>query len=253
MSLDLESVRARFPGREIRWLDSCASTMTEAARLAAEGCASGTAIGAEEQTAGQGRFGRPWHSEREAGLYFSLVLRLPPREEIVRLLAMALGLAVAEAIGRVADAPCDLRWPNDVLIGERKCAGILVQMEREVFNAGIGINVNQSAFPEDVRSVATSLRIATGKTHARERLLTSCLECADGFVAMLVEGGARPLLAAFARASSYVRGKRVAVEQGGRTIEGVTDGLDESGYLYVRRADGSRAMILAGGVRAISS
>lgn len=251
MPLDLESVRARFPGRRLVWFDSCGSTMKEAVRLATEGCASGTVAGADEQTGGVGRFGRRWHSERDAGLYVSIVLRLGVPEESARVLAMALGLATAEAIARAAGVASDLRWPNDVLLNGRKCAGILVQVEQGAFVAGIGINVNHSGFPLDLAGIATSLRLATGRTHSRERLLERLLESVDSFSRMLAEGGKEPVLRMFARASSYVRGKRVAVEQGHATVEGVTDGLDPSGFLFVRRADGTRVMIVAGGVRAV--
>jgi BirA family biotin operon repressor/biotin-[acetyl-CoA-carboxylase] ligase len=249
MPLDIESVRARLRGRHIVWLDRCESTMTEAAKLAALGCASGTAAGAEEQTAGQGRFGRSWHSERETGLYVSIVLRLAVPEESLRVLSMALGLATAEAIARATDIRCDLRWPNDVLAGEKKCAGVLVHVERDAFVAGIGINVNQPAFPEEVRDIATSLRLAGGRPHSRECLLIELLGAVDRFVRMLADGGREPVLRMFERASSYVRGKRVAVEQGGLIIRGITDGLDDSGFLWVRRDDGTRTLILAGGVR----
>jgi BirA family biotin operon repressor/biotin-[acetyl-CoA-carboxylase] ligase len=249
MPLDIESVRARLRGRHIVWLDRCESTMIEAAKLAALGCASGTAAGAEEQTAGQGRFGRSWHSERETGLYVSIVLRLSVPEESLRVLSMALGLATAEAIARAAGIRCDLRWPNDVLAGEKKCAGILVHVERDAFIAGIGINVNQPSFPDDVRDIATSLRLFSGAPHSRECLLIEVLGAVDRFARMLSEGGRDPVLRMFERASSYVRGKRVKVEHGDGIMEGVTDGLDDSGFLWVRRDDGSRALILAGGVR----
>ncbi len=101
--------------------------------------------------------------------------------------------------------------------------------------AGIGINVNQAAFPRRLAGIATSLRLASGRTHSREELLIHLLECVDSFTTMLVEGGQEPVLRAFSRASSYVTGKRVVVEQRGGTIAGVTDGLDPSGFLYVRQ------------------
>jgi BirA family transcriptional regulator, biotin operon repressor / biotin---[acetyl-CoA-carboxylase] ligase len=249
MPLDLVIIRAALPGREIVWREVCESTMTEAAHLAATGCASGTAVIAEEQTAGQGRYRRTWHSERESGLYVSLVLRLAIPDESARVLSMALGLATAEAIARATDLRADLRWPNDVLIGEKKCAGILAQVEPGAFVAGIGINVNQESFPEEIAPIATSLRLAAGRTHSRELLLIRLLETIDSFTRMLAEGGKDPILKLFTRASSYVTGKRVIVEQGDRVIEGITDGLDASGFLYVRQPDGTRATILAGGVR----
>jgi BirA family transcriptional regulator, biotin operon repressor / biotin---[acetyl-CoA-carboxylase] ligase len=249
MPLELDMIRAALPGREVVWLDRCESTMTEAARLAQAGAPSGTAVVAEQQTAGQGRYRRVWHSEPESGLYVSCVLRLGLPEESARVLSMTLGLAAAEAIARAADLRADLRWPNDVLIGEKKCAGILVQMEPEAFVAGIGINVNHVSFPRDLEAIATSLRIAAGRPQSRERLLIHLLESIDSFTRMLAEGGRDPILAMFSRASSYVRGKHVSVEQGDRTLEGITDGLDPSGFLRLRLADGTQTTILAGGVR----
>lgn len=249
MALDVEWVRARLPGRQIVWLELTASTMTEAARLAAAGCRSGTAVVAEEQLAGQGRQGKTWHSERETGLYVSIVLRLPLPATDAPVLTLALGLAVAEAISRTTDLTCDLRWPNDLLIATRKCAGILVQVDEPAFIAGIGINVNQTAFPLALADTAASLRLITGLVQSRERLLVHLLTAIDSFTRMLVEGGAEPILRMFARASSYATGKRVIVEQGDSLIQGTTEGLDPSGFLVVRKDDGTRSTILAGGVR----
>ena len=223
--------------------------MTEAARLAAEGCPSGTAVVAEEQTAGQGRFGRTWHSERGAGLYVSIVLRLPLPAERAPVLTLALGLATAEAIARATDLGCDLRWPNDVLIGDRKCAGILVHTVPGAFVAGIGINVNQTAFPPDIAASATSLRLVSGREHSREQLLEHLLRSVDSFVKMLVEGGCEPVVRMFSRASSYAAGKRVVVEQHGATLKGATAGLNPSGFLLLRRDDGATCVLTSGGVR----
>jgi BirA family biotin operon repressor/biotin-[acetyl-CoA-carboxylase] ligase len=249
MPLNLELVRAAAGERDIVWLDSCASTMTEAARLAAGGCPSGAAVVTEEQTAGQGRFGRAWHAARERGLTVSIVLRPAVDPENARALSMALGLATAEAIARAANLKADLRWPNDVLLDGHKCAGILVQVEGTAFIAGIGINVNEDSFPPDLAAIATSLRLASGRLQSRELLLAHLLATVDGYVRMLEEGGRAPILRAFARASSYVSGRRVIVDQGDHIVEGTTDGLDASGFLCVRRDDGTRVTILNGGVR----
>ncbi len=252
MSLDLTALRARYPERGVVWFDRAGSTMTEAARLAASGCSSGTIVGAEEQTSGRGRFGRTWHSEREVGLYVSIVLRLKLPDEGARILCLALGLAVAEAIARAADIACDLRWPNDVLIGEKKCAGILVEAEQAAYIAGIGININQTAFPVEIAQTATSLRIASGLAQSRERLLVHLIESVDSFTKMLETGGKAPVLRMFSQASSYVRGKHIIADEGGSQIEGITEGLNPSGFLIVRKSDGTRAVVLAGGIRAAS-
>jgi BirA family transcriptional regulator, biotin operon repressor / biotin---[acetyl-CoA-carboxylase] ligase len=232
--------------REILRLSTTASTMRDASTLAASGCAHGTAVVAEEQTAGIGRHGHSWHSEPRAGLYLSVVLRLPETSPI---LTLALGLATVDAIRNVAGVVCDLRWPNDVLAGGRKVAGIIVQMADSAAIAGIGINVNHPQFPPDLAELATSLKIQTGRAIDKELLLESLLRSIDDCCEILRSGGNAALLSMFSTASSYVSGKRVKVDLGERTIEGVTVGLDDAGFLRVKRADGVVETILAGGVR----
>ncbi len=239
----------KISGRTVYWQQSVDSTMYEAVGLAVAGCPSGTVIGADEQTAGHGRFGRPWHSERDAGLYFSIVLRLPVASPDIPVVTLALGLATAEAIRVECGVTCDLRWPNDVLIGDRKCAGILTELHGEAVVAGIGINVNHSSLPPELEPIATSIRVASGQQHSREDLLSRLLETIDEETERLYTGGRRAILDRFRRASSYVYGRRVAVEQPEGNLIGVTDGLDDSGFLFVRRDDGERRLILAGGVR----
>jgi BirA family transcriptional regulator, biotin operon repressor / biotin---[acetyl-CoA-carboxylase] ligase len=232
--------------REIVRLSTTASTMRDASALAVSGCAHGTAVVADEQTAGIGRHGHSWHSEPGAGLYLSVVLRLPETSPI---LTLALGLAAVDAIRNVAGVVCDLRWPNDVLAGGRKVAGIIVQMADSAAIAGIGINVNHALFPPDLAELATSLKIQTGRAIDKELLLESLLASIDDCCEILRSGGNAGLLRMFSTASSYVSGKRVKVDLGERTIEGVTVGLDDAGFLRVKRADGVVETILAGGVR----
>jgi len=213
----------------------------------------GSAVVAEEQTAGQGRHGHSWHSEPGSGLYCSMALDLPLAPEQMPVVTLALGLATVEAIARVADLRCDIRWPNDVMSGTRKVAGILVQLAGTKPVAGIGINVNHREFPPDIASLATSLRLAAGREISRERLLAALLPCVDAFCKMLVEGGKEKIIEAFTRCSTYAAGKRVEVELPDGVVRGVTAGLDAQGFLHVRRDDGKDVTILAGGVRAISA
>jgi BirA family biotin operon repressor/biotin-[acetyl-CoA-carboxylase] ligase len=204
---------------------------------------------AEEQTAGQGRRGRSWHSEPEAGLYCSVILR--PQMPTAKLphVTLALGLATAEAVRDATGVECDLRWPNDLLIGRRKVAGILTQLEEgAAVNAGIGVNVNHERFPDALAGVATSLRIASGRPHPREGLLIALLRAVDRNVDAL-ERSNREIRERYARASSYVQGKHVAIELEGRELRGVTEGLTEEGFLLLRAEDGRTVEILAGGVR----
>ena len=154
---NVDSVRARLPGRRIDWFESLDSTMIEARR----DMQPGRIVGAEEQTAGMGRHGRKWISEPGAGLYVSMVLAAKP----VPVVMLALGLAARHAIGWRRD----LRWPNDVLLNGKKCAGVLAQLEGETIIAGIGINVSQTEFPDDLETPATSL-LLEGVTRLARRL-----------------------------------------------------------------------------------
>jgi len=252
MPFDIDWVRSRLEHHRVDWHPSIGSTMTEAQLLAIAGCPSGTIVGAEEQTAGQGRYGRRWHSEPNSGLYVSMILRYPFPNDSLPLVTLALGLATADAILRATDLACDLRWPNDVLIQARKCAGILTQMEGSAIIAGIGINVNHSEFPEELNQLATSLRIASSRVHSRERLLVELFASVDSFCTLLAKEGKEPILSMFARASSFVYGRRVYVDQGDSTLQGTTAGLNESGFLLLRGDDGKQNVIIAGGVRPCS-
>ena len=239
-------------GRAIHWFPVVGSTMQVAAELCAKGCPSGTVVGADEQTAGHGRYGRPWHSEANSGLYISVVLRLRIPARSLPAVTLALGLAAAEAILSATGVACDLRWPNDVMAAGKKCCGILVEFHDGAMIAGIGVNVNQTVFPEELNALATSLRIVSGAEQSRQLLLERLLESIDSFIETLQVEGKDAILRMFSEASSYVRGRRVVVDQGSTLLEGTTDGLDASGFLFLRKNDGQRTLILAGGVRPVS-
>lgn len=252
MAFNLAQVRLAFPDRRIDWQARVDSTMTEASRLAAAGAPAGTVAGADEQTAGQGRHGRSWHSEPDAGLYVSIILRRDFAPDALPVVTLALGLAAREAIQKATDLACDLRWPNDVLIGSKKCAGILTVLESSAIIAGIGINVNHSSFPAELSGTATSLRIAGRRVHSRERLLIELLGSVDAYCDLLASAGHTKVIDTFARASSYVSGRRVCVEQDGGDLRGTTAGLTASGFLILRADDGHESVIVAGGVRPCS-
>ncbi len=193
--------------------------------------------------------GRLWHSERDTGLYFSIVLRLPLDPASMSVVTLALGLATAEAIQRTAGLACDLRWPNDVLLGDRKCAGILTQLHGTAVVAGIGVNVNQTRFPPDVVRIATSLRMASGREQSRETLFAALLEDIDRHCDILTRQGPAAIFDLFTRASSYVAGRRVVVELPEGPVSGTTAGLTETGLLRLLRDNGREETIVAGGVR----
>ena len=243
--LDIDGLRREFPDRRIDYYPSIDSTMRVAATLEP-----GDVVLAEEQRAGMGRHGHTWHSEAGSGIYCSLVVAPAP------VLTLALGLAAQDAIAKSTGIACDLRWPNDVMIADRKVAGILVQLSGAKAIAGIGINVNHQSFPPELAGEATSLsreKCGAGASACqpipREPIIAALLRAADEYLAYDTPA----ILRLFTRSSSYAAGRRVEVQQPGGVIHGVTAGLNPEGFLVVRRDDGTDTLIIAGGVRAAGS
>jgi len=242
-------------GKQIHHYYKIGSTNSEAMESASAGAPEGSVFVAEEQTAGRGRGAHQWDSAPSAGVYCSVVLRptLPPSEALI--LSLAAGLAVHAALQQVDSRLVpDLKWPNDLLIEGRKFCGILTEMNAEVTRVrylvvGIGINVNQTEFPDDLRHSATSLRLATGSEWSRVELCAALLKSLEReYRDLLQKRGAREsILLRFQERSSSVRGRQVRVEENDG-FEGVTEGLDPRGFLQVRTAQGVRT-VLSGTVR----
>jgi BirA family biotin operon repressor/biotin-[acetyl-CoA-carboxylase] ligase len=239
------------------------STNAEAMNAAAHGEPEGSVFIAEEQTAGRGRGGHSWLSEKSAGIYCSVVLRpeISPADTLA--ISLAAGLAVRAAVQEVTSLVADLRWPNDVLLAGKKFCGILIEMNAEPTRVrylvlGIGLNVNQSSFPSALENEATSLRLETGRACSRVELAAALLKSLHREYRTLAPGrgahAGKPMaeiIRRFEDASSAARGRQVRVEEEGG-YEGVTEGLDASGFLRVRTATGLRTVI-SGGVREIDS
>lgn len=215
----------------------------------------GSVYVAEEQTSGRGRGGHGWHSARSAGIYCSVVLRPKVAPADVLMLSLAAGLAVREGVEQVTGLRADLRWPNDLLLGGKKFCGILIEMNAEATRVryavvGMGINVNQETFPSSIAELATSLRMESGRTWSRVELAAALLKSLDREYRQLPDAAARnEVRLRFERSSSSARGRRVRVEEDGG-YDGITEGLDERGFLRVRTESGVRTM-LSGGVREI--
>lgn len=234
--------------RRIEWHTTIDSTMRRAAELADEGCEAGTIVAAEQQTAGVGRQGREWASA-EGGLYFTVVLRPKLSVQELPMVTMALGLAVCDAVQLFGGVSCDLRWPNDVLVGDRKLAGILTQWRNGAVLAGIGVNVGQREFPAPLSAIATSLALETGSALESRALLSAIAASIDTHVRVLESRGTREILQLFSSASSYADGRRVTVDLPLGPVTGVTAGLTADGFLLVRKDDGEQIEVTAGGVR----
>jgi BirA family biotin operon repressor/biotin-[acetyl-CoA-carboxylase] ligase len=236
--MNIDAIRCALPDRQIDYHLTIDSTMRAAAGLPV-----GSIVLAGEQTAGQGRHGHTWHSEPGAGIYCSMVLNPAP------VLTLAIGLAAVEAITEATGQVCDLRWPNDLMLGGKKCAGILVQLVDGLAIAGIGINVNHTAFPLNLSAEATSLKLETGREICPTDIVIALIPAIERLASLPPED----VLDLFTHASSYASGRRVVVHQPDGDVYGVTAGLDPAGFLKLRQDDGTYTLILAGGVRAAGS
>jgi len=247
-------VRGTIFEGQIRHYYKIGSTNTAAMAAAAQGAAQGSVFLAEEQTAGRGRGSNSWLSERSTGIYCSVILRpaLPPSDVLI--LSLAAGLAVQAAIQQVDSRVVpDLKWPNDLLIAGKKVCGILTEMNSEATQVryivvGIGINVNQASFPEELQ--ATSLRMVTGSEWSRVELAAALLKSLDREYRMLLENpdAMQAITRRFVEGSSWAYGKKVRIEESHSALEGTTAGLDARGFLQLQTAHGVQT-VLSGTVR----
>jgi BirA family biotin operon repressor/biotin-[acetyl-CoA-carboxylase] ligase len=259
---DLTALEASLAGSiyagKLHYTAVTGSTNTDALAAARNAAPHGSVYFTDEQTAGRGRGDHTWHSAPAQGVYVSVLLRLALSAARLPLLPLAAGLAAAEAIRAVSGLAVDLRWPNDLLVGERKTGGILAEAQTENKSGavmlqfaviGIGINVHQSRFQPGLATPATSLDLETGRYISRQELLAALLESLEREArALLDSAGAGAIPARVEQASTWVRGRRVEVH-GPQACAGTTAGLDGNGFLLVRTAEGL-VRVQTGGIRA---
>jgi BirA family biotin operon repressor/biotin-[acetyl-CoA-carboxylase] ligase len=248
-----QRLKGNLFGKRIYHFFKTDSTNRVAMELGHAGEPEGAVVLAEEQTAGRGRAGHAWHSERAAGIYVTLLLRPPLAPVQAPLLTMMAGLSAHAAVQAVSGLSVDLKWPNDLLIGGKKVGGILTEMHAEPGQVryvivGIGLNVNQEKFPAELAATATSLRMETGKIQSRLELLVRLLREFESDYNRFLREGVGSVVQRFEKISSYASGKRVRVTNGTESYVGTTVGLGPEGLLRVQRDDGSLTTVIAGDV-----
>lgn len=242
--------------QQILRFDSLPSTNLEVARRATEGAPEGLCVVASEQTAGRGRLERQWISPKGGGIYFSVLLRPRLDQTAWPLITMMASLAVHEALLDACSLETDIKWPNDILANERKLCGILAEtVETPTGRAvvvGIGINLTNAAFPQQLNESVTSVESATGNVPDLEVVLQKLLSALERrYEKLHSTGGPVEIAEEWSARSSYASGKRVRVSSASDTLEGTTRGLESDGGLRIETGAGEIKVVRAGDVTAV--
>ena len=233
--------------------DELESTNTEAINQAKRGADEGLCVVARQQTAGRGRHGRVWISEKDAGLFFSIVLRPKIETRFLTLVTLMSAVAVHDTLEELYTIDCDIKWVNDIHVRGRKICGILAETcdtnKGLAVVVGIGINLKSSNFPPEIAETATSIEAETNQTPNAENLLQKLTFFLSKYCDILNDAnGAEKIRGEWIAHSSYAYGKSVKVVLENETIHGTTRGIEENGALRVETGSGEVRIIHAGDV-----
>ncbi len=227
---------------DVRWLDEVDSTNRYALDEARAGTPAGLVVVAEHQTAGRGRLGRTWVAPPGASLLMSVLLRPDLPVEARHLVVVAGALAMAEAVEAETGVRAGLKWPNDLLVGDRKLAGILAEATGDAVVVGIGVNLHWEDVPPELTEIATACNLEGGRPTTPEAVLTGFLA---GYAARLAD---LDRTRADYEARLMTVGRRVRVEQAATVLVGEARGIDASGHLLVRTDAGDDETVAVGDV-----
>lgn len=246
------NLRTKALGRKIDVFKTIDSTNNFAKSLAQLGAVHGTAVVSEVQTQGKGRMGRDFYSPMGMGVYMSVIIRPKLSVEDSLLITSCAAVAAADAIEKVAGLECSIKWVNDIYAGEKKLCGILTEASVDVEQGGLeyaivgmGINVQNNAFPKNLADIATSVRIETGKTISRSELTAEILNCFENRLETIKD---KSFLEEYRRRSNVI-GRRIVVLHGGNSEEVDCVGIDGIGRLLVRTDSGEEKALTSGTIR----
>jgi len=242
-------------GREIIHFEEIDSTNNYAKKIANEGCVHGTIVVAEKQTLGRGRVGREWKSFNSEGLWFTIILRPDLEPENVQMVTLAASVAVVEGIFENQGIVCGIKWPNDIILDNCKLGGILTELSAEPGHVnyvvvGIGININQDSdtFDDEIKNKATSLKIHTGKSVSRVKLLGSILTKFEEIYSVMLQGNTQEIIKRWSK-YSVTLGKDVKITFKGIECYGFAQSIALDGKLVVKCKDGAVREISAGEIQ----
>jgi len=250
-------LRTRRIGRRILVSEETGSTNEDARALGRQGAEEGTVVGAESQTAGRGRRGRRWESPARTNLYLSVLLRPPLAPAQAAVFTLLAAVAVCRTIRGMYGLDARIKWPNDVLLGGGKTAGILAEMEAEqdrihflVLGIGVNLNMTPEMFPAGLLYPATSVSILLGREVGRADFARGLLEALDLAYEELLREGAGPVIRAWTELAAHT-GKEIRVSTPQGELTGTFLGIDETGAMLLRTCGGERRTIHAGDVAAV--
>lgn len=251
---ELESVMTtRWAGRNVVYYDETDSTNLRVKQIGDAGAPEGTLAVADMQTAGRGRRGRAWESPPASSIYMSILLRPDIAPEKAPMLTLVMACSVAEGIMDCEDVAVQIKWPNDIIIKGKKLVGILTEMSSQVdyinhVTVGVGINVNMTGFPEEIKETATSLRIETGHMVRRSSLIAAIMKRLEGnYEIFLGTGDLSGMMEKYGRMLVNLN-REVLILGEGEPYRALALGITKTGELIVRREDGSEEEIFAGEV-----
>ena len=243
-----------FDKPQSRFLRQTASTNLDARRLAESGAPEGTLVVADSQDSGKGRRARKWFSPPGLGIYLSFILRPAISPAEAAKITLLTSVSTAEAVSELTGLQTRIKWPNDILAGGKKIAGILAEISTEldsinymVVGLGLNVNVPQGALPEELRGIATSVLIETGREFSRAQLLKAILRDFERRYGAARRDGFQSALKRW-RELSDVIGKNIRVETAGETVKGTVVELDRDGALVLRDSRGAVRRFLSGDI-----
>ncbi|MHB1315882.1 MAG: biotin--[acetyl-CoA-carboxylase] ligase [Christensenellales bacterium] len=251
-SIHPEFFNALFSGRrQLHYFDNLLSTNDKAKELAKEGCPSGTLVIADTQTGGKGRLGRSWVSVPGKGVWMSIVLRPRMHPSQMHKITIIGALAAVQTITVLTGLPVKIKWPNDIMINGKKVCGILCEMSADMDEVdylvmGIGLNANLDSedFPEELKKIATSLKIESGCPVSRLELASSIANRVCEIMNFLEETG--DFSSVVKEYKNYEITGRVRAFGSGRDVTGLAEGIDEDGALVLLTDKGDRLHIISG-------
>jgi len=247
-------LRTKRLGKPVHYFQTLDSTNARAYQLASKGSREGEVVVAESQEKGRGRLGRQWFSPPFLNLYASVILRpeIPPSQ--APLLTLMAAVATAETVEQFSGLRPLIKWPNDILLGNRKIAGLLNEMHSEmdrvhfvILGIGVNLNVDSESFPPEIRHLATSLKRETGEAVSRRVFFSSLLQNLEKWYDSFLKEGRGSVLEAW-RDWARIKGKKVRVTSFGEVVTGIAIDIDSDGALILKTKDGRQKRVVAGDV-----